>query len=391
MIDTFALAQSDRDAWPAIRGFTYQIDRTLVSWLRLKPSELLELEYGEDIDLIAPEIAGGRPILGRTLEQVKCVDSSITLRSKSVREALCNFSRHIEVNPSAMLRFRFFTSATAGEESSPAPLLLVPGITLWEQLRTGETPESQRREAIESIASFLNNLDPPSQAKTAAWQGFLSITRDLDRFARMIFALEWATGAPAADLLPVEVRQLLMQSGYATGLQDAHQRHDQLFVFVLRMLGTRGNGAPKRLDRPMLEACLATTQPTAAEQGFLSELVEFRAVMTEKFGGVESTLARIDAGVQKLVEDRGDRLKAVVDIASTHTSFLAASSGLPFMAADHARAMDRPTRTGEARTDRPYPAPQLYRAARRPRNRQVRHLCSPRCSTSSRRLHSSCA
>src|SRR6266566_2409435 len=100
MTDRFSLVRSDRDAWAAIRGYMYQVDRTLISWLKLGPRELLELECGEDIDLLAPALLGQEPDFQRTLEQVKCLDRTVTLRSQQTREALCSFVGHIEGNPS---------------------------------------------------------------------------------------------------------------------------------------------------------------------------------------------------------------------------------------------------------------------------------------------------
>ena len=46
----FRLAR-DRDAWPTIRGFVYQIELTIDRWLRLDQDHDLELEAGEDIEL----------------------------------------------------------------------------------------------------------------------------------------------------------------------------------------------------------------------------------------------------------------------------------------------------------------------------------------------------
>lgn len=128
MNDSFSLIRQDRDAWPAIRGYVYQVDRTILSWLKLNPGEALELECGEDIDKLAPALYPGGPDVQRTLEQVKCLDRSITLRSQSTRDALCSYADHTRANPLLTLRFRFLTNTTPGEETPPGPLLYVPGI-----------------------------------------------------------------------------------------------------------------------------------------------------------------------------------------------------------------------------------------------------------------------
>src|ERR1017187_9160160 len=81
MDDLFSIARKDRDAWAAIRGYVYQVDTTIIRWLNLGSGETLELECGEDIDLIAPAIIDGKEEAVRTLEQIKCLDRSLTLRS----------------------------------------------------------------------------------------------------------------------------------------------------------------------------------------------------------------------------------------------------------------------------------------------------------------------
>ena len=50
----------NRDASAAIRGYGYQIDHTIMRWLDLRDSEILELECGEDIDLVAPLLDDAR-------------------------------------------------------------------------------------------------------------------------------------------------------------------------------------------------------------------------------------------------------------------------------------------------------------------------------------------
>lgn len=49
---TFVLNRN-RDASDVIRGYVYQVEWTILRWLSLNPSEQLEIEGGEDIDLIS--------------------------------------------------------------------------------------------------------------------------------------------------------------------------------------------------------------------------------------------------------------------------------------------------------------------------------------------------
>ena len=106
----------DRDAWATIRGFVFQVDTTILRWLDLKESQLLELERGEDIDLIFRAFSASGEDCDRFLEQLKRRDANITLRDTEVVEALASFYEHKTTNPSANLRFRFLTTAGIGLE-----------------------------------------------------------------------------------------------------------------------------------------------------------------------------------------------------------------------------------------------------------------------------------
>ncbi len=68
------VTRRDRDAWATIRGYLYQVNVTILRWVTLAENQVLELERGEDIDVIAPAMWKGRAALHRVLEQVKRVD-----------------------------------------------------------------------------------------------------------------------------------------------------------------------------------------------------------------------------------------------------------------------------------------------------------------------------
>src|SRR5260370_34855484 len=75
----------NRDAWPTIQGYVYQVELSIVRWLDLLPGEELELECGEDIDKISETITADGEEQDRLLEQVKHLGSvSVTFRSSQV-------------------------------------------------------------------------------------------------------------------------------------------------------------------------------------------------------------------------------------------------------------------------------------------------------------------
>ena len=92
--------QPGRDAQPTIDGFVFQVNVTnLLHWLDLTDGEHLELEAGEDIDLVRRETKGMLGELDRTVEQVHKPARAITLRSRKTIQAIANFCGHRSSNP----------------------------------------------------------------------------------------------------------------------------------------------------------------------------------------------------------------------------------------------------------------------------------------------------
>jgi hypothetical protein len=77
---------SDRDAWSSIRGYVYQVDHTISRWLDIKPQERIELERGEDYDMINLDSQGGEVL--RQLVQIKHREDNLTLNSETILESI---------------------------------------------------------------------------------------------------------------------------------------------------------------------------------------------------------------------------------------------------------------------------------------------------------------
>jgi hypothetical protein len=106
---------SRRDAWSTIAGFVLQVDITILRWLDLQQTEVLELERGEDLDLVR-DLNSTELDENRLMEQVKRRSAALTLKAADALEALSNFCQHRRANPHIALRFRFVTTAQAGKE-----------------------------------------------------------------------------------------------------------------------------------------------------------------------------------------------------------------------------------------------------------------------------------
>src|SRR5580704_1986030 len=103
--------QPGRDAQPAIDGYVYQVVATVLAWLNLAENQHLDLEAGEDIDLVSRQAAASDAEADRTLQQVHKRSRTISLRSSKTVQAIANFCAHRKTNSDIVLKFRFLTTA----------------------------------------------------------------------------------------------------------------------------------------------------------------------------------------------------------------------------------------------------------------------------------------
>ena len=183
-----------RDAHATFAGFVFQVNATILRWLNLKPGEHLELEAGEDIDLVQRGAASSGAEDQRLMEQLKQQPSrSLTLRSPDALEAIANFCEHRRANPQIKLMFRYLTTTARGRERDWTEAL--SAIETWEEVRTGQVDANERALSIAAIHKFLLSCSRPSTVSEGIWeplQAVLSLPR-MDEFAEIIASFEWAT------------------------------------------------------------------------------------------------------------------------------------------------------------------------------------------------------
>jgi hypothetical protein len=234
----------DRDAYATIRGFVYQADLTILRWLDLKSGQALELEAGEDIDLVADALNTSPFPIERLLEQVKHREMNVTLRSSSVLEAISNAIEQREKNTGHNLLFRFSTTAQVGQEKAievgkPLPF---PMLELWEKLRRNETMALSRSDAAALLKRFVISLKMPKDFGEKAWERISSFfkTKTESEILELVGVLEWSTGGrPAADLQQ-DIEARLIALGLATEATHATQLYERLFLFVFKLLTQKG-------------------------------------------------------------------------------------------------------------------------------------------------------
>ena len=259
----------DRDAQAAIRGFVYQVDLTLLRWLKLDDTDLLLPERAEDIDIVARWMNGGGEQL---LEQVKHLSGNITLKTPAVRGALAGFHEHRVANPRAPLKFRFSTNATVVRERTSYFDDKVPGIQAWNDVRTAAIASPTRLASIRK--TLLTEGSKPAELAAETWEPFVAFVKAAqdEQLLEFVRSIEFSCGlADCVETKPLVIEQLV-SAGYCCDAEQAEAAYLALFHHVMRLLCS---APPRELRRsnitPIIDAAYPESPRVAATLRLLSE------------------------------------------------------------------------------------------------------------------------
>jgi hypothetical protein len=332
----YFVSRRDRDAWAPIRGYVYQVDSTILRWVMLKENEALELERGEDIDIIAPAIWKERGASQRVLEQIKCLDGSITLRSRAALESLARFHEHRQTNQRGALDllFRFSTTALPAHEKPAGPLTFTPGVLLWERARSSGSLVSAEQDC-EAILAFLRKTRKPRGFSAKTWKSFAAFLKSpKPDFLRFIRAFEWSTGLPPSERLSARVCESMVESGYAHKTAEAMSKYDQLFAYVIRLLAKPPVRGRRILTKRDLCLQISKTAPDPALARFLAEFRELRDFLSRELSTITKDLAEVKGNTREILYElkskstRAVALERVVEPGAILRAFGTASQSL---------------------------------------------------------------
>jgi hypothetical protein len=273
-----------RDAHATFAGFVFQVNVTILDWLKLQPGQHLELEAGEDIDLIQAAAAQGLEG-AHLLKQVKQLRGKrLTLRSADALEAIANFCQHRSSSPGERLAFRFLTTTSASKERQWGGR--DNGIVTWEKVRKGKILGDARKSAIGEIKAFLKNCT--ARVPKGVRRPFVeAVSGDDDQFAEVVDTFEWAMDSGDHKEIQAEILQVLDTSHLSQSRGGSSRVYRDLFAFVFHLLTAPG---PKTLTQELLE-----TEIRVSEEELLAAS-RFR----DWIDRVEATLARHDREIKEL-------------------------------------------------------------------------------------------
>ncbi len=291
----------ERDARATIRGYVYQVELTIARWLDIQPGEQLELERGEDIDLVSGAVTARGDEQERILEQVKHLESvSVTLHSAQVLAALANFHAHRIANPSISLRLRFTTNAGRGRERGSSFPEGMRGLDVWEAIRQGTLQELPLGTALAGIRSLLLTDHTPDRFPQAIWRPFQDFVREAsdEELSRFIQSCEWSTRTTEALALQPLIQQRLQNEYRVVDDRQAEELYSRLFLYVFRLLSQQGH---KVLTVEEREQQLAMPTLSASDHAVLELLKDMHRKLEERVSELEH---RVDTqGFQQLLQE----------------------------------------------------------------------------------------
>ena len=286
---------SGRDAWPTIRGFVFQVDYTILRWLQLEQNDVLELECGEDIDIVQRDLA--KLEISRELEQIKYREANVTLNADLTLELLKNFYDHIQNNPGMHIRFRFVTNTGYGHERPTIFLKGEKGIEKWMSLQQEDTVwegnaiAEQLRTHIQSritqnIIPGTKILSNEQQQHNEQWQGFHDFLDNAENLRDFILNFEWSTDQKNVHAVVETVLQAIRQ---VFKTEDPRSTYEKLFVHVFKLLSNKG---PKRLDVQALRVEVQKTELNQQEKMLIGTL-------TALFEQFDQRLLKLEKGSEE--------------------------------------------------------------------------------------------
>ncbi|MFT9848077.1 hypothetical protein [Aneurinibacillus sp. REN35] len=307
----------NRDAWATIRGYVYQVDLTIEHWINLRDSQILELERGEDIDVVTV-LAGLDEQYSRVLGQVKHREKNITLRTSEALEALANYYEHVQLNPSCHLAFRFITNAEIGKEK-PALFPKQAAITVWELIRALEVLDTDSLVNLKLIRNFLVSSTKPKAIEKQTWQKwqqFLSSVTD-NEFFEYVRGFTWSTRSTEFNHLKSKIESLLVEKHIAETVDVATSIYERLFFNIFKKLSKPG---VKTLTKAELEIEARKVVSSQEDINLLNQLRFVWSQLEEKVDRIECTVGEqqnqvrvLQNHVTKLREEVG--FNATIDLS----------------------------------------------------------------------------
>jgi hypothetical protein len=308
------------DAYATIAGFVFQVNLTILHWLQLSEGEYLELEAGEDIDLVrqAADESGFEP--ERLFMQPKqhLSGGSLTLKSRDALESIANFCYHRRAYPDWKLRFRFITTLPVGKEQGWTAN--VSGIQTWEEIRQDHLNPKETQIALVAIRGFLRGCDRPTRLPLRSWNCLKSVldAAGTSELLDVIRTFEWTTAQGNHRQAKEEVISVLKRSTVDGSAEAAERIFDRLFAAVFSRLSEPGQ---KVLDTDNLRTELTRVSGDEEDLKSVRRLLNRLDQLEGRVTTLESSVEEQGTTIQTIVRERAEEFATAGQTFYSHDEF----------------------------------------------------------------------
>ncbi|MBH8560414.1 hypothetical protein [Hymenobacter negativus] len=226
----------------------YQLDITLLRWIALKDNQVLQLERGEDVDIVTNANNSSAQELSRELEQVKYRESKVSLNQEFALEMLHNFFQHLSNNSGQDLLFRYVTNAAYTLERPALALNGSSGIEVWKVIATDKNVASSdhrllviqqhlQRKIREHIQGMPATVQPAVKADWLAFDAYIS---DPDKLLDFVRRVDWSTRQTDYSAMSQQVEAALLTAQLVPDAANAKSLYARLFLYIAKQLSEAG-------------------------------------------------------------------------------------------------------------------------------------------------------
>jgi hypothetical protein len=214
-----------RQAEAALLGYGYQLYQTASTWLRLKPNELLHVEFAEDFAVSDDGTL--------KLTQVKNTNTTLTLRSKAVAALIRSVWTFQMANPGRSVMAALITTGRIGKERGLTFPGRLSGLSYWRVA-------AREQADIEPMRAALLGLDLPKDLRAFLNDGAADEIRE-----RVLRAIRWFGSGPSQEEVERDLHEQLVHLGNAQGV-GAEDSKNALNALIVELLSCVGRPAESR-------------------------------------------------------------------------------------------------------------------------------------------------
>ncbi|GLS36058.1 hypothetical protein GCM10010869_16470 [Mesorhizobium tianshanense] len=227
--DTWNLpdGEAKRQAVASLRGYAYQLHRTVAAWLQLKRNGYLFLEAAEDYASLSRDPSSRDEILAATQVKDTRESGSVTLNSADVLDAIRNFWRYREANVARKIQLTFLTTSQIGKERKNGLPSGTRGLDAWQIVGRGSGDLAELKAALQARFDEAGSLGQ-----------FLKDATDEDIRELLLKPIQWSCGElDYADIVERN-REDIIEVGLALGgtVDQSERALDTLLHEVLNTI-----------------------------------------------------------------------------------------------------------------------------------------------------------